>query len=81
MDVKAGLWEKTDRRRIDAFELRFWRNLLRIPWTARVSNIELLKRMKPEVSLEGKIIKTASYLFRPCDANSFTRTRNYAWHS
>lgn len=49
--------KKTDRRKIDAFELWCWRRLLRIPWTARVTNKEVLDRIKPKTSLEAKITK------------------------
>ena len=44
-------------RRIDAFELWFWRRLLRVPWTARRSNQSILKEIKPEYSLEGLMLK------------------------
>ena len=43
-------------RRIDAFELWFWRRLLRVPWTARRSNQSILK-ISPEYSLEGLMLK------------------------
>ena len=43
--------------RIDAFELWFWRWLLRVPWTARWSNNSILKEISPEYSLEGLILK------------------------
>ena len=43
--------EKAERRRIDAFELWFWRRLLRVPWTARRSNQSILKEISPESSL------------------------------
>ncbi|MBN3323323.1 PCBP3 protein, partial [Atractosteus spatula] len=46
-----------DRKRMDAFELWCWRRLLWIPWTARVTNKEVLERIKPEISLEGKITR------------------------
>lgn len=46
---------KADRRRIDSFELWCWRRLLRIPWTARVTNRDVLQRIRPDTSLEGKI--------------------------
>ena len=42
---------------IDAFELRFWRRLLRVPWTARRSNQSILKEISPEYSLEGLMLK------------------------
>ena len=43
--------------RIDAFELRCWRRLLRVPWTARRSNQSVLKEISPEYSLEGLMLK------------------------
>ena len=49
--------KKTERRRIDAFELWFWRILLRVPWTARRSNQSILKEISPEYSLEGLMLK------------------------
>ena len=48
--------KKAERRRIDAFELRCWRILLRVPWTARRSNQSILK-IKPGISLEGMMLK------------------------
>ena len=44
-------------QRIDAFELRCWRRLLRVPWTARRSNQSILKEINPEYSLEGLKLK------------------------
>ena len=49
--------KKAERRRIDAFELWFWRRLLRVPWTARRSNQSLLKELSPEYPLEGLVLK------------------------
>ena len=49
--------KKTEHRRIDAFELWFWRRLLRVPWTARRSNQCILKEISPEYSLEGLMLK------------------------
>ena len=49
--------KRAERRRIDAFELWFWRRLLRIPWTARRSNQSILKEISPEFSLEGLMPK------------------------
>ena len=48
---------KTERRRIDAFELWCWRRLLRVPWTARRSNQSILKEINPGISLEGMMLK------------------------
>ena len=39
--------KKAEHRKIDAFELRFWRRLLRVPWTARRSNQSILKEISP----------------------------------
>ena len=49
--------KKAESRRIDAFELRCWRRLLRVPWTARRSNQSILKEISPEYSLEGLLLK------------------------
>ena len=49
--------KKTGCLRIDAFELRCWRRLLRVSWTARRSNQSILKEISPECSLEGLILK------------------------
>ena len=48
---KAECW------RINAFELWCWRRLLRVPWTARRSNLSILKEISPEYSLEGLLLK------------------------
>ena len=49
--------KKTERRRIDAFEVWCWRRHLRVPWTARRSNQSILKEISPEYSLEGLMVK------------------------
>ena len=49
--------KKAEHRRIDAFELWCWRRLLRVPWTARRSNQSILKKISPEYSLEGLMLK------------------------
>ena len=49
--------KKAEHRRIDAFELWYWRRLLRAPWTARRSNQSNLKEISPECSLEGLMLK------------------------
>ena len=48
--------KKAEHRRTDAFELRCWRRLLRVPWTARRSNQSILKEISPEHSLEGQML-------------------------
>ena len=47
---------KAECRIIDAFELWCWRRLLRVPWTARISNQFILKEISPEYSLEGLML-------------------------
>ena len=49
--------KKSERRRIDAFELWCWRRLLRVPWTARRSNQSILKEISCGCSLEGLMLK------------------------
>ena len=49
--------KKAEHRRIDAFELRCWRILLRVPWTARRSNQSNLKEISSEYLLEGLMMK------------------------
>ena len=49
--------KKAECRRIDAFELWCWRRLLRVPWTARRSNLSILKEISPGCSLEGLMLK------------------------
>ena len=49
--------QKAEHQRIDAFELRCWRRLLRVPWTARRLNQLMLKEINSEYSLEGLMLK------------------------
>ena len=49
--------KKAEHQRTDAFKLRCWRRLLRVPWTARRSNLSILKEINPEYSLEGLMMK------------------------
>ena len=49
--------KKAEHRRSDAFELRCWRRLLRVPWTARRSNQSILKEITPDYSLEGLMLE------------------------
>ena len=49
--------KKAERCRIDAFELRCWRRLLRVPWTTKRSNQSTLKEISPGCSLEGLMSK------------------------
>ena len=49
--------KKAEHQRIDAFALWCWRRLLRVPWTARRSNLSILKEISPGCSLEGLMLK------------------------
>ena len=49
--------KKDERRRIDDFELWYWRRLLRVPWTARIYNQSILEEISSGISLEGMMLK------------------------
>ena len=49
--------KKAEHQRIDAFELWYWRRLLRVPWIARRSSQSILKEISPEYSLEGLMLE------------------------
>ena len=55
--------KRAECRRIDAFELWCWRRLLRVPWTARRSNLSILKEISPGISLEGMMLKVKLQYF------------------
>ena len=56
MDVSWTM-KKAKHQRIDAFERWYWKRLLRVSWTARRSNLFILKEISPEYSLEGLMLK------------------------
>ena len=64
---KAECW------RIDAFELRCWRRLLRVPWTARQSSQSILKEISPTYSLEGLKLKLKLQYLAPLRKNWLLR--------
>ena len=77
MDVRFGLQKKVEHQRIYIFELWCWRRLLRVSWTARRSNQSILRKISPEYSLEGLMLKLKlqyfghlseelTHLKRPC---------------
>ena len=75
--------------RIDAFELRCWRRLLRVPWTARRSNQSILKEISPECSLEGLMLKLQYFGHLMWSTDSLQKTlmlgkiegrRRQEWH-
>ena len=55
--------KKPECQRIDPFELWCWRRLLRVPWTARISNQSILKEISTEYSLEGLMLKLKCQYF------------------
>ena len=55
--------KKAECQRIDAFQLWCWRRLLRVPWTARRSKKSVLKKVSPEYSLEGLMLKLTLQYF------------------
>jgi hypothetical protein len=63
---------KAERQRTGAFELRYWRRLLRAPWTTSRSNQSILKDISPEYSLEGLMPKLklqySGYLMQRTDS-------------
>ena len=67
---------KAECQRMDAFELWYWRRLLRVPWTARRSNQSILKEISPEYSLEGLMLKLKVQYFGHLmlKANSLAKT-------
>ena len=65
---KAECW------RIDAFELWYWRRLLRFPWMARRSNQLILKEISPEYSLEGLMLKLQYFGHRMGRTDSYEKT-------
>ena len=63
--------KKTESQRTDAFELWCWRRLLRVSWTARISNQSILKEINPEYSFTGRTDASAEApILWPSDINS-----------
>ena len=69
--------KKAECQRINAFELWCWRRLLRVPWTARRSNLSILKEINPEYSLEALMLKPKLQYFGHLmwRVNSLEKTR------
>ena len=66
--------KKAECQRIDAFELWCWRRLSRVPWTARRSNQSILKKIYPEYSLEGLMLKFQHFDHLMQRADSLAKT-------
>ena len=73
---ESWIIKKAESRRIDAFELWYWRRLLRVPWTARRSNQSILKEISPGCSWDRLILKLKlQYFGHPMRrADSFEKT-------
>ena len=71
--------KKTECRRIDAFELCYWRRLLRVPWTARRSNQSIPKEISPEYSVEGLMLKLKLQYFGPLMLGKIEGRRRRGW--
>ena len=71
--------KKDEHQRIDAFELWYWRRLLRVPWTARRSNQSILKEISPEYSLEGLMLNlNSSTLATLCEELTYLK-KPWCW--
>ena len=70
---ESWIIKKAEHQRIHAFELWFWRRLLRVPWTARISNQSIVKEISSKYSLEGLMLKLKlqyfGYLMRRPDSS------------
>ena len=68
--------KKAEHQRTDAFKLRCWRRLLRVPWTTRRSNQSVLREINSEYSLEGLMLKLKFHYFGQLvqKANSLEKT-------
>ena len=62
--------KKAEPQGIDAFELWYWRRLLRVPWTARRSNQSILKEISPVCSLAGTDAKAETPILWPPDVKN-----------
>ena len=60
---ESWIVKKAEHQRTDAFELRCWRRLLRVPWTESRSNQSILKEISPEYPLEGLMLKVKLQYF------------------
>ena len=68
---ESWIIKKAEHWRMDAFQLWCWRRLLRVPWTARRSNLSILKEISPEYSLEGLMLKLKLPIRWPSDGKNW----------
>ena len=66
--------KKAECRTIDALELWCWRRLLRVPWTARISNQSILKEISPKYLLEGLMLELQYFSHMMRRANTLEKT-------
>ena len=71
---ESGTIKKAEHQRIDAFKLWYWGRLLRVSWTARRSNQSILKKINPEYSLEGLMLKLQYFGHLMLRADSLEKT-------
>ena len=76
---ESWIVKKTEHQRIDAFELWYWRRLLRVLWTARRSNQSILKEISPEYSLEGLMLKLKLQYFGHLMQRTDSLGRPWSW--
>ena len=68
--------KKAEHRRIDAFELWYWRRLLRVPWTTRRSNQSILNEISPGCSVEGLMAEAETPILWPPYAKSWLTVKD-----
>ena len=74
MEDESWTIKKTESQRIDVFEIWGWRRLLRVPWTARISNQSILKEINPQYSSEGLMLQLQYFGYLMRRADSFEKT-------
>ena len=79
--VRCETWtiKKAEHHRTDAFELCYWRRLLRVPWTARRSYQSILKEISPGCSLEGLMLKLKLQYFGQLMQRADSLERPWCW--
>ena len=74
MDVRAGPQRRLSAEALSTFKLWCWRSLLRVPWTVRRSSKSILKKINPEFSLEGLMLKLPYFGYLMSRADSLEKT-------
>ena len=76
---ESWTFKKPEHLRIDAFELWYWRRLLRVRWIARRSNQSILKEISPEYSLEGLMLKLKLQYFGHLMRRTYSLEKTLLW--